>query len=84
MERSFESELFTGDDLAVVRGGRLVFADLSFSVEPRAALRLAGPNGSGKSTLIRVMAEGEDPDRVNAIVDRLVGVVEAAGVEAAE
>lgn len=56
MERSFESELFTGDDLAVVRGGRLVFADLSFSVEPGAALRLAGPNGSGKSTLIRVMA----------------------------
>jgi phosphoglucosamine mutase len=39
---------------------------------------------SGTEPLIRVMAEGEDPDRVNAIVDRLVGVVEAAGVEAAE
>ena len=39
---------------------------------------------SGTEPLIRVMAEGEDPDRVNAIVDWLAGVVEAAGVEAAE
>ena len=56
MERSFESQPFAGDDLAVLRGGRPVFADLSFSVAPGTALRLAGPNGSGKSSLIRVMA----------------------------
>lgn len=56
MERSFESGPFAGDDLAVVRGGRAVFAGLSFSVSAGTALRLAGPNGSGKSSLIRVMA----------------------------
>lgn len=56
MERCFESDPFAGDELAVVRGGRPVFAGLSFSVVPGEALRLAGPNGSGKSSLIRVMA----------------------------
>jgi heme exporter protein A len=56
MERLVEPESFAGDDLAVVRGGRPVFAGLSFVVSPGSALRLAGPNGSGKSSLIRVMA----------------------------
>lgn len=52
----FPSATFTGEGLTVLRGGRAVFAGLSFSVESGRALRLAGPNGSGKSTLIRVMA----------------------------
>ncbi len=44
------------DGLAVFRGERLVFADLSFSVPSGGALVLAGPNGSGKSTLLRLLA----------------------------
>lgn len=47
---------FSGSKLACVRGGRLVFAGLSFTLEPGAALILLGPNGSGKSTLLRLMA----------------------------
>jgi len=50
------SDLFSGTNLAVLRGGRPVFAGLDFALAPGCALRLAGPNGSGKSTLIRIMA----------------------------
>jgi heme exporter protein A len=39
-----------------VRGGRLVFEDLGFELEPGEVLVLRGPNGSGKSTLLRLLA----------------------------
>lgn len=52
----FPLATFGGEGLTVLRGGRAVFAGLSFAVESGRALRLAGPNGSGKSTLIRMMA----------------------------
>jgi heme exporter protein A len=42
--------------LACIRGGRLVFADLSFSVQSGHALVLTGPNGAGKSSLLRTIA----------------------------
>ncbi len=47
---------FEGEGLACVRGERLVFAGLDFSVGPGEALLLTGPNGSGKSSLLRLMA----------------------------
>jgi heme exporter protein A len=43
-------------DIAIARGGRPVFRELSVRLEPGGALRLAGPNGGGKSTVIRVVA----------------------------
>lgn len=46
----------TADRLACVRGGRVLFTDLSFAVEPGTALLLIGPNGAGKTTLIRILA----------------------------
>jgi heme exporter protein A len=52
-----------GTGLAARRGGRPVFAGLSFRLAPGGALRLTGPNGSGKSTLLRVMAGLLQPDR---------------------
>jgi heme exporter protein A len=42
--------------LAARRGGRMVFADLSFSLRGGGALRITGPNGIGKSTLLRLCA----------------------------
>ncbi|MGH6942660.1 MAG: heme ABC exporter ATP-binding protein CcmA [Geminicoccaceae bacterium] len=48
--------LLSAEDLACVRGGRLVFADLAFALGPGDALLLRGPNGSGKSSLLRLLA----------------------------
>ena len=42
--------------LAAARGGQMVFAGVSFSVEGGGLLAVTGPNGSGKSTLLRVIA----------------------------
>jgi heme exporter protein A len=44
------------DSIACVRGGREVFARLSFSVRGGEALVVTGRNGAGKSSLLRVIA----------------------------
>jgi heme exporter protein A len=46
----------SGANLACRRGGRLVFARLSFAIESGDLLVLRGANGSGKTTLLRLMA----------------------------
>lgn len=38
------------------RGGRILFADLSFALGPGEAAVVVGPNGVGKSSLVRVAA----------------------------
>lgn len=47
---------FEGRELSCVRGERLVFRDLAFSLSRGGALVLTGANGSGKSSLLRLMA----------------------------
>ena len=44
------------DTVRCVRGGRVLFEDLSFSLEPGGAVLVTGANGAGKSSLIRVAA----------------------------
>jgi heme exporter protein A len=46
----------TGDNLACSRGGREVFARLSFSLSGGEALLVTGRNGAGKSSLLRMIA----------------------------
>jgi heme exporter protein A len=43
-------------DVALRRGGRLLFEGLDLALGPGDALQVAGPNGSGKSSLIRLAA----------------------------
>lgn len=46
----------SGRNLQCMRGGREVFAGLSFSASSGEALAITGPNGSGKTSLLRVIA----------------------------
>ena len=43
-------------ELACLRGERVVFAGLSFTLEAGGALLLVGANGAGKSSLLRLLA----------------------------
>ena len=43
-------------NIACVRGGRMLFTGVSFTLGAGDALILAGPNGVGKSSLLRLMA----------------------------
>lgn len=43
-------------DISCVRGGRLLFSDMTFGLEKGEALFVRGANGSGKSSLLRLIA----------------------------
>jgi heme exporter protein A len=47
---------FIAEKLRARRGGRILFAGLSFSVAAGEALLVTGPNGAGKTTLLRTLA----------------------------
>jgi heme exporter protein A len=44
------------EEVACVRGGRLLFEGLSLTLAPGEAALVSGPNGAGKSSLIRLAA----------------------------
>jgi ATP-binding cassette subfamily F protein 3 len=52
----------TATSLDVYVGGKLLFEDVSFKLEPRERMTLSGRNGAGKSTLLRVLAGELTPD----------------------
>jgi heme exporter protein A len=49
--------------LACARGGRELFAGLSFELPPGTALQVRGSNGSGKSSLLRLLCGLLPPER---------------------
>jgi heme exporter protein A len=50
------SPRLTFENVACLRGGRLLFEGLSFGLDEGGAALVTGPNGAGKSSLIRVAA----------------------------
>jgi ATP-binding cassette subfamily F protein 3 len=60
----------TATSLDVHVGGKLLFADVSFKLEPRERMTLSGRNGAGKSTLLRVLAGELTPDSGSLTVQR--------------
>jgi heme exporter protein A len=67
------------EDVAVFRGERLVFRDLSLSVAAGGALVLAGANGSGKSTLLRLLAGLVRPEAGRVLWDGADALEDIAG-----
>ncbi len=47
--------LITADDLSLIRGQRLLFKQLSFTLKSGQAIHLSGHNGSGKTSLFKVL-----------------------------
>jgi ATP-binding cassette subfamily F protein 3 len=60
----------TATSLDVYVGGRLLFEEVSFKLEPRERMTLSGRNGAGKSTLLRVLAGELAPDAGSLAVQR--------------
>jgi len=50
------TSLLRFEEVALRRGGRLLFEELEFTLGAGEALQVTGPNGSGKSSLIRLAA----------------------------
>lgn len=42
--------------LSCVRDERILFSELSFSVQPGDIIQVEGPNGAGKTSLLRILA----------------------------
>ncbi len=68
------------EKLAAERGGRAVFAGLSFTVEAGTLLRVSGANGAGKTTLLRILAGLAAASEGNAAWHRADAVVSSAVV----
>jgi ATP-binding cassette, subfamily F, member 3 len=60
----------TATSLDVYVGGKLLFEEVSFKLEPRERMTLSGRNGAGKSTLLRVLAGELAPDSGSLTVQR--------------
>ncbi len=55
--------MFETKSLECVRDDRLLFSDLSFTVEPAQVLQIEGSNGSGKTSLLRIICGLRQPEK---------------------
>ena len=60
----------TATSLDVYVGGKLLFEEVSFKLEPRERMTLSGRNGAGKSTLLRVLSGELKPDSGSLSIQR--------------
>src|ERR1700742_4941647 len=54
--RQSRSMRLRASNIAIDRGGRRLFSNLSFELSPGEALVVVGPNGAGKTSLLRALA----------------------------
>jgi ATP-binding cassette subfamily F protein 3 len=60
----------TATSVDVHMGGKLLFAGVSFKLEPRERMTLSGRNGAGKSTLLRMLAGELVPDSGSLVLQK--------------
>ena len=60
----------TATSLDMHVGGRLLFGEVSFKLEPRERMTLSGRNGAGKSTLLRMLAGELTPDAGSLVIQK--------------
>jgi ATP-binding cassette subfamily F protein 3 len=53
--------MITVGNLSVTFGGKPLFEDISFMIQPRDKVGLTGKNGAGKSTLLKIIAKMQEP-----------------------
>ncbi|AEI37812.1 heme ABC exporter ATP-binding protein CcmA [Zymomonas mobilis] len=53
---SFQNTVLTCDNIACLRGDRLLFTHLSFQLKSGEVLMIKGSNGTGKTSLLRLLA----------------------------
>ncbi|QJE98620.1 ABC-F family ATP-binding cassette domain-containing protein [Luteolibacter luteus] len=66
--------MLTVQNLRVEYGARVLFTDLTFSVQPRERIAFAGHNGAGKSTLMKAIAGIVEVSGGKVVVPRNVRV----------
>ena len=59
---SVSTDNLNAKNLSLTRGGRELFTNLNFIVEPGDLLLIQGENGSGKTSLLKVIAGLIEPD----------------------
>lgn len=55
--------MITVGNLSVLFGGKPLFEDISFMIQPRDKVGLTGKNGAGKSTLLKIIARMQEPTK---------------------
>jgi ATP-binding cassette subfamily F protein 3 len=60
----------TATSLDMHIGGKLLFEEVSFKLEPRERMTLSGRNGAGKSTLLRMLAGELTPDAGSLVLGK--------------
>ena len=71
------------DRLTKSFGGRTLFSDASFQINPRERYALVGPNGAGKTTMLKMIMGKEAPDSGNVYFAKgtSVGYLEQEAIE---